>query len=141
MMISENTEMLLGPLSQIPLGEGRVFSVGGENIAVFNTRGGGIYATQSECPHRQAPLADGLIGGTTLMCPFHAWKFNLVSGEVLQGNCGLKTYPLRVTPDGQIWLTFDASAPLPCLISRDEMVGISQAPVGSAVGPASSAPA
>ena len=140
-MTTESTEVLLGPLTQIPPGEGRVFSVEGEGVAVFHTRTAGVYATQAECPHRQAPLADGLIGGTTLMCPFHAWKFNLATGEVLQGNCGLKTYPLRLTPDGEMWLTFDGPAPPPCLLPRDESVGISQAPVGSAVGPASNAPA
>ena len=139
--MTNDTEIRLGPLSQIPPGEGRVFSVGGEGVAVFNTRTGGVYATQAECPHRQAPLADGLIGGTTLLCPFHAWKFNLATGEVLSGNCGLKTYPLRLTSDGEMWLTFDGPAPAPCLLPRDETVGISQAPVGSAVGPASSAPA
>ena len=69
MLTLEETEVLLGPLTQIPPGEGRVFSVGGEDVAVFNTRTGGIYATQAECPHRQAPLADGLIGGTTSDVP------------------------------------------------------------------------
>ena len=140
-MTTDKTEILLGPLTQVPLGEGRVFRVQGEDVAVFNTRTGGVYATQAECPHRQAPLADGLIGGTTLLCPFHAWKFNLTTGEVLSGTCGLKTYPLRLTPDGQMWLTYDGPAPAPCLLPRDEAVGISQVPVGSAVGPATSAPA
>ena len=43
------------------------------------------------------------------MCPFHAWKFNLATGEVLQGNCGLKTYPLRLTDDGEMWLSVERS--------------------------------
>lgn len=93
------TETKLGPVAAIPPGEGRVFSVNGEKIAVFHTRGGGIYAVQAECPHRGGPLADGLVGGTTLICPLHAWKFDLTTGQALFGECGLKTFPVRV--DGE----------------------------------------
>ncbi len=99
------TEHHLGPVSEIPKGEGRVFQIDGEEIAVFHTRSGEIYATQAECPHRQGPLADGLLGGTTLICPFHAWKFDLCTGAALMGDCGLQTYPVRLTPEGEIALT------------------------------------
>ncbi len=63
---------------------------------MFHTRGGDVYAVQAECPHRGGPLADGLVGGTTLICPLHAWKFDLTTGQALFGDCGLKTYPVRV---------------------------------------------
>ena len=98
-------EHLLGPVSAIPKGEGRVFRIDGEEIAVFHTRKGEVYATQAECPHRQAPLADGLLGGTTLICPFHAWKFDLRTGAALMGDCGLQIYPVRLTSDGEMMLT------------------------------------
>ncbi len=98
------SEVSLGPVAQIPPGEGRVFSVAGEEIAVFHTRSGQVYATQAECPHRQGPLADGLIGGTTLMCPLHSRKFNLATGEELSGDCPLKTYPIRLTESGEMWV-------------------------------------
>ena len=62
-------ELTLGPLSAIPPGEGRNFVSLGEKIAVFRTRGGEVFAVQAECPHRGGPLADGLLGGTTLICP------------------------------------------------------------------------
>ncbi len=86
------------------MGEGRVFSVAGEEIAVFHTRAGQVYAVQAECPHRQGPLADGLVGGTTVMCPLHARKFNLATGEELNGDCPLKTYPIRLTESGEMRL-------------------------------------
>ena len=44
------TEIALGPVSQIPPGEGRVFSVSGLEIAVFHTRGGQVYAVQVNAP-------------------------------------------------------------------------------------------
>ena len=98
-------EISLGSVDQIPVGEGRVFPARGTNVAVFHTRGGQVYAVQAECPHRQAPLADGLVGGTILMCPFHSRKFDLTSGIGLQGDCNLQTYPVRLDTDGSLWLT------------------------------------
>ena len=125
----------LGSVSQIPLGEGRNFVIGGVEIAVFHTRKG-VFATQSECPHRRGPLADGLIGGTTVVCPFHAWKFDLATGAVLMGQCALRTYPLALTDAGEMVLTFDGEGPLPCAVPQDEEIGVGQAEVGSAAGPA-----
>jgi len=99
------SEVLLGPTAAIPPGEGRTFEVAGDRIAVFHTRTGGFYATQAECPHRQGPLADGLVGGTTLICPLHSWKFDLTTGQHLDGESCLKTYPVRVDEAGQLWLS------------------------------------
>jgi nitrite reductase (NADH) small subunit len=98
------TETKLGPVSNIPPGEGRVYSVNGEKIAVFHTRSGAVYAVQAECPHRGGPLADGLVGGTTLICPLHAWKFDLTTGHPLLGDCGVKTFPVHVDDAQQIIL-------------------------------------
>jgi len=92
----------LGSLASIPPGEGRTFDVGPCKIAVFHTRQGGLFAAQAECPHRQGPLADGLVGGSTLVCPLHAWKFDLETGKSDNGQCALKTYPARLSGSGQI---------------------------------------
>ena len=102
---ASETEVSLGSVSQIPVGEGRVFPVSGLDIAVFHTRTGQVYAVQAECPHRQGPLADGLLGGTLLVCPFHARKFDLTTGIGLQGDCNLQTYAIRLAADGGMWLT------------------------------------
>lgn len=103
-MIGNMAELKLCPLSAIPPGEGRNFDALGEKIAVFRTRSGGVFAVQATCPHRGGPLADGLLGGTTLICPLHAWKFDVSTGDVLFGDCGLKIYPVRVDHSGQIVL-------------------------------------
>ncbi len=100
-------ELELGPLSAIPPGEGRNIQVLGRKIAIFHTRAGAVFAVQAECPHRGGPLADGLVGGTTLICPLHSWKFDLTTGEALFGDCGIKTFPVRVDESGRILLTVD----------------------------------
>jgi nitrite reductase (NADH) small subunit len=106
-MTPKLAEWKLGSIASIPPGEGRTFAVGGEHVSVFHTRRGEVFAVQAECPHRGGPLADGLIGGTTLICPLHSWKFDLATGEALFGDCGVKTYPVRVDETGEIYLATD----------------------------------
>jgi len=104
-MRASELEVTLGPVHLIPLGEGRTFEVGTERIAVFHTRSGELFATQADCPHRNGPLADGLLGGDTVICPLHSWKFDLRTGQLTGGDCRLKTYGVRASSDGLIMLT------------------------------------
>ncbi len=98
------TERLIGRISQIPKGEGRNFEIGATRIAVFHTRAGEIHATQANCPHRNGPLADGLTGNGTVICPLHDRVFDLCTGAGLSDGCGIKTYPVRTTAEGEILL-------------------------------------
>jgi nitrite reductase (NADH) small subunit len=95
-------EVTVGSVSSIPPGEGRTFEVGTLRIAVFHTRQGEVFAAQAECPHRRGPLADGILGGNTLICPLHSWKFDLATGQTSDGECALTTYPARLSPSGQV---------------------------------------
>ena len=101
-------EVNLGPLSGIPPGEGRAFDAFGERIAVFHTRAGLVFAVQAACPHRGGPRADGLVGGTTVVCPLHSRKFDLVTGQGSPGECGIRTYPVRLDEGGKIVLTLES---------------------------------
>ncbi len=92
----------------MPRGEGRDVLAPGGTIAVFHTRAGAVFAVQGKCPHRGGPLVDGLVGGTTLICPLHSWKFDLTTGEALFGDCGIRTYPVRVDESGRISIALDA---------------------------------
>ncbi len=89
-------EHAVGALSDIPPGEGRNFDVGGTMVAVFRTHTNAVYACQAACPHLGGPLADGMLGGTTIMCPLHDRSYDLVSGQVLVGECDIAVYPARV---------------------------------------------
>ena len=95
-------EVTLGPVTAVPLGEGRNFQIGSEAVAVFRSRKGQLFATQAACPHRQGPLADGLVGDGTLICPLHSLKFDLHTGQAQNGECSLKTYRARQSDAGQI---------------------------------------
>jgi nitrite reductase (NADH) small subunit len=101
------TQVQLGSIAQVPKGEGRTFRVGPTQIAVFHTRTGQVYATQSHCPHRRGPLADGLLGSGRLTCPLHDWTFDLATGSPLSGECGIKLYPVTCSADGMLLLDWD----------------------------------
>ena len=101
----------LGPVEQIPPGEGRRISVGHIPVAVFRTRSGEVYATQALCPHRAGPLADGIIGGGELHCPLHAYKFDLETGTPIGNECkALRTYPIEVSERGEMIITIEKRA-------------------------------
>ena len=103
-MTSNKLEIPVAPLVEIPPGEGRTFHIAGERVAIFHTRAGQVFATQAECPHKAGPLAEGLLGGVTLICPLHSWKFDLTTGEAQDNECRLKTYPAHVDRDGRVIL-------------------------------------
>ena len=50
---------ILGPLDQIPSGEGRAFDIAGEQVAVFRLRNGALRAVSAACPHKGGPIATG----------------------------------------------------------------------------------
>lgn len=98
----------LGSIEKIPLGQGRNFLIGDVEVAVFRQRDGRLFATQSRCPHRNGPLADGVVGANAVICPLHAKKFDLKSGQCTEPHDCLKTYVVQeiggnivVTLEGQ----------------------------------------
>ena len=93
----------LGRAAEIPRGEGRVFQVDGQFIAVFRTRDSNVFATEATCPHKGGPLADGLVGAQKVVCPLHSFVFDLGSGLPAGNGCrALKTYPVTINEDGDI---------------------------------------
>jgi nitrite reductase/ring-hydroxylating ferredoxin subunit len=91
---------VLGPLTDIPLGEGRTYNVAGEMVAVFRLRDGSVRALSAVCPHRGGPLADGQIDNKVLVCPMHLNAFDIRTGCSLSGLSDLTVYPVSVDADG-----------------------------------------
>src|SRR5437660_5416922 len=97
-MTATATRVTLCVLDDIPTGLGRGFRVGGEVIAVFKSRTGRVFAVGGTCPHRGGPLADGMLAGDRVVCPYHGFRFDAPTGACDQaGTCNVKTFPVEVT--------------------------------------------
>lgn len=102
----------LGPVDLIPRGEGRLFRIGADTVAVFRTRAEEVFASQPWCTHRQGPLADGIVAAGRVICPLHAYRFDLATGTALGHDCGnLATYAVGIGPDGHIHLRLPSARP------------------------------
>ena len=69
-----------GSMAQLPPGEMLELLHGERRIAVCNV-GGELHAIDGVCPHRQGLLAQGALHGTAVVCPWHAWEFDCITGE------------------------------------------------------------
>ncbi len=99
-------EHRLGPLEQIPRGEGRAFAVGRHQVAVFRLKDGSLRALSALCPHKGGPIADGQIDDRIVLCPLHLNAFDLSTGCSTTGAEPLRSYPVR-TDDTEIVLVAD----------------------------------
>ena len=91
-----DVQFSLGPVGQIPYGEGRTFAVAGEQVAVFRLRSGAVYALSAVCPHRGGPIADGQIDEDVVICPLHLNAFDLATGTSASLEDRLTVHPCRV---------------------------------------------
>jgi nitrite reductase (NADH) small subunit len=74
----------IGPVDQLPALGARTLPVrGGDEIAIFHTANGEVYALVNKCPHKQGPLSQGIVHDTTVTCPLHNWRISLITGKAL----------------------------------------------------------
>ena len=86
------------------------FEVGTTTLAVYNV-GGTFYATDNECTHGAASLADGILEDGIIECTMHFGAFDVKTGAAVQAPCfvPLRTYKVAVK-DGQVLVDLDKSA-------------------------------
>jgi len=76
-------------------------NVGGTPVAIYNV-GGTFYATSNTCLHRGGPLGQGMLDGTAVMCPWHAWSWDVTTGDnVANAELRIPTYEVKVE-DGHV---------------------------------------
>lgn len=102
-MTVTTTAHRLGPVAEIPHGEGRAYAVGGEQIAVFHLRSGAVRAVSAVCPHAGGPLADGQADERVVVCPLHLATYDLETGRCLSPDRPpITVYPADVDRDGDV---------------------------------------
>ena len=83
---------------EIPDGGGKTVEIGGRQIALFNA-GGQLYAIDNTCRHRGGPLGEGDLIGTTVVCPWHGWEYDVTNGQAID-DPGVKIACFAVRVDG-----------------------------------------
>src|SRR5215467_12024644 len=83
-MSSEKPDFKLGVrLATIPEGRGLLGTVGEEEVLLVR-RGAQLFAVGARCTHYHGPLAEGLVIGDEVRCPWHHACFSLRTGEALR---------------------------------------------------------
>jgi NAD(P)H-dependent nitrite reductase small subunit len=94
-------------VSDVPPSTGRVVEVGRQTLALFNVEGR-FFAIDNTCPHRGGPLGDGDLEGTVVMCPWHAWRWDVTSGANVN-NPAVRIACFPVTVDnGEVFVELPA---------------------------------
>ena len=87
----------IAALDDVPQRGARVVKTAMGCVAVFRTAGDEVFALDNTCPHKQGPLAEGIVHGTAVTCPLHNWVISLETGMVQGNDEGqVTTYPARV---------------------------------------------
>jgi nitrite reductase/ring-hydroxylating ferredoxin subunit len=103
-------EQLVCPISDVAANTVKRFDIGPNGLAVYNLDGE-FYATDDECTHAAASLADGILEGEVIECSLHFGAFNVKTGEAVQAPCftALRTYKVAVR-DGNVYVDMDKEA-------------------------------
>lgn len=64
----------------VPEGGKAQFRIGDDQIMVCRI-GGVLHAVHAVCPHRGAFLTQGTLQDNVITCPWHAWSYDVTTGE------------------------------------------------------------
>lgn len=70
----------VGALTEIPRLGARCVKTAFGDIAIFRTNDDRVFALRDQCPHKQGPLSQGIVHGTSVTCPLHGWVISLETG-------------------------------------------------------------
>lgn len=92
-----------GHVDSFHRGRGRVVLIEDVRVAVFRLDRG-WFALKDACPHMGSSLADGRIRDDRVTCRWHAWSFDLATGESdSKRKACARVYELR-TEGNHVWL-------------------------------------
>ena len=82
--------------SDLAAGEMQQVDAGGTPVLLARTAAG-LHACTAHCTHYGAPLADGVLDGTTVVCPWHHACFSVAGGALLEPPAldALKSFEVR----------------------------------------------
>ena len=71
--VANTSDLRDGEMKEVSVGETRILLARVEDK---------FHAVSATCPHYGGPLAEGVLCGTRVMCPWHHAAFNIVNGDL-----------------------------------------------------------
>src|SRR5437763_1480840 len=85
------------------VGEAKEIDAAGKTYCVANV-GGEISVMNNVCPHSEGPLGQGTIEDGYLVCPWHAWAFNVKTGACTHNpKAVVEVWPSKVEGE-DVWV-------------------------------------
>ena len=97
----------------------------GDTRVLLARSGDRFHAVSATCPHYGAPLVDGVLCGTRLVCPWHHAAFSIVNGDLEEPPAldALACYDVRVDGD-RVLVSVPGDAPdrrTPAMVQHDPL--------------------
>ena len=70
----------------------------GVDVCLANVNGE-LSAMDNWCPHRRGPLGEGWLEGNTVVCPWHAWSFDLKTGDCAEEHAHVDVFSVKLEGD------------------------------------------
>ncbi len=92
----------LGPEDGPAAGQLRLLRIDGHALCVGRTSSGEWFALDDVCPHAGGSLSEGMVDGRQVICPLHAYAFDIETGDCADDpSCRVSSYPIRLE-DGRL---------------------------------------
>lgn len=85
-------------VAELSDGDCRSVQAAGRAVAVVNLQGE-FHALDDRCPHEGAPLGQGFVIGESIICPWHAWEFEVRTGLCRRKRQCVQTYRTSIEGD------------------------------------------
>ena len=93
-------------------GEMKSVTVGDREVLLARVEGRYHHALHAHCTHYGAPLAEGVLNGDRVMCPWHHACFSVQTGALLEPPALDAQPTFEVTEeDGEVFVTVPEDAP------------------------------
>ena len=92
---------------EVNVRQAKIVQLGGDEIGIFRLGDGSWRAYKNFCPHAGAPVCTGPVSKGAppiLRCPWHAWEFDLTTGQLVgDAHCELDSYQVEIA-DGTVFV-------------------------------------
>lgn len=98
----EPLEIPLVRVGDLQPGDARHIKVGKTDLALVRV-GDEFFALSNLCRHAYGPLAEGVVEGYFVVCPWHGWRYDVRTGATDHPDADVRTFPV-LAREGLVYL-------------------------------------